>query len=165
MQVFFDTEFNGFHSASILISIGLVAEDGRECYAELPPKGLHLHGAAEFVLSRVVSQFGKIPGCRVSDRIGMSDKVISFLNSLEGTLELLYDYKLDWRHLQTLIDEDRSLVARVTGSDISGEVSNDLSRAAAAGALDMAAKRGIGEFHALADALALRAAWKAKPVA
>lgn len=35
MKVFFDTEFTGLHQNTTLISIGLVAEDGRSFYAEL----------------------------------------------------------------------------------------------------------------------------------
>ena len=35
MKVFFDTEFTGLHQHTTLISIGLVAEDGRTFYAEL----------------------------------------------------------------------------------------------------------------------------------
>ncbi len=34
MRVFFDAEFTGLHQHTTLISIGLVAEDGREFYAE-----------------------------------------------------------------------------------------------------------------------------------
>lgn len=163
MRIFFDTEFNGSQATSILISIGLVTEDGRECYAELPSKGLHLDSAIELIMKRVVSQFDKIPGSRVPDPIGMSDRVVSFLNSFGEDLELLYDYKLDWRHLETLIAQDRSLMKRVQPREIAGELSSDVSRAAAAAALDAIAKRGVGEFHALADAYALRAAWMARP--
>lgn len=35
MKVFFDCEFTGLHQKTTLISIGLVAEDGRSFYAEL----------------------------------------------------------------------------------------------------------------------------------
>lgn len=35
MKVFFDTEFTGLHQRTTLISIGMVAEDGRDFYAEL----------------------------------------------------------------------------------------------------------------------------------
>lgn len=35
MRVFFDTEFTGLHQNTTLISIGLIAEDGRTFYAEL----------------------------------------------------------------------------------------------------------------------------------
>lgn len=35
MKVFFDTEFTGLHQNTTLISIGMVAEDGRTFYAEL----------------------------------------------------------------------------------------------------------------------------------
>ncbi len=34
MKIFFDTEFTGLHQKTTLISIGMVAEDGREFYAE-----------------------------------------------------------------------------------------------------------------------------------
>ena len=165
MRIFFDTEFNGFHKVSILIAIGLVSEDGRECYVELPPKGLHLDGAIEFVFARVVSQFGKIPGACASDRIEMSDRVAAFLNSFDGPLELCYDSKLDWRHIETLIDQDRALMFRVRRHEIAADVSSGLSRAAGAEALAAVAHRGIGEFHALADAIALRAAWIASQTA
>ncbi len=35
MKVYFDTEFTGLHKNTTLISIGLIAEDGRSFYAEL----------------------------------------------------------------------------------------------------------------------------------
>jgi hypothetical protein len=35
MKVFFDTEFTGLHQKTTLISIGMVAEDGRSLYCEL----------------------------------------------------------------------------------------------------------------------------------
>lgn len=34
MKIFFDTEFTGLHQNTTLISIGMVAEDGRKFYAE-----------------------------------------------------------------------------------------------------------------------------------
>jgi len=35
MKIFFDTEFTGLHQNTTLISIGMVAEDGRELYCEM----------------------------------------------------------------------------------------------------------------------------------
>lgn len=35
MKIFMDTEFTGLHQSTTLISIGMVAEDGRELYCEL----------------------------------------------------------------------------------------------------------------------------------
>lgn len=35
MKIFFDTEFTGLHQHTTLVSIGCVAEDGREFYAEM----------------------------------------------------------------------------------------------------------------------------------
>lgn len=35
MKIFFDTEFTGLHKETTLISIGMIAEDGRELYCEL----------------------------------------------------------------------------------------------------------------------------------
>lgn len=34
-NIFFDTEFTGLHKNTTLVSIGLIADDGREFYAEL----------------------------------------------------------------------------------------------------------------------------------
>ena len=35
MKIFFDTEFTGLHKDTTLISIGIVAENGKSFYAEL----------------------------------------------------------------------------------------------------------------------------------
>lgn len=35
MKIFFDTEFTGLHQNTTLISIGMIAEDGRKLYREL----------------------------------------------------------------------------------------------------------------------------------
>lgn len=35
MKIFFDTEFTGLHQSTTLISIGMIAKDGRELYCEL----------------------------------------------------------------------------------------------------------------------------------
>ena len=34
MKIFFDTEFTGLHKNTTLISIGMIAEDGKTFYAE-----------------------------------------------------------------------------------------------------------------------------------
>src|SRR5512146_2913282 len=84
MRVFFDTEFNGFREGSALLSIGLVAEDERECYAELPPVGPHLRDADDFVIQHVVGQFGRVAGAAMATRTHMAIRVATFLESCAG---------------------------------------------------------------------------------
>lgn len=162
MRIFFDTEFNGFREGSILLAIGLVSEDGQECYVELPPRGPHLRGADDFVLTNVVGQFGQVAGAQVQRHAEMAGRVAEYLGTMAGDLELCYDYKLDWRHLERLLSCDRALLGRIEARDIAGV-------AAEGSAGEEAARRAILEcqepfleaHHALADARALRAAWLA----
>lgn len=158
---FFDTEFNGFREHSQLLSIGLVSEDGRACYAELPTTGPHLNGADDFVFANVLTQFQRVPGAGASDRHSMGERVAAYLRSFEGPLLLCYDYKLDWRHLEALVGAERELLARMRACDIAGEGSTD-QVAAAARAREECAEFGVNEHHALFDAYALRAAWLAR---
>ena len=65
MRIFIDTEFTGFEEPKLL-SIGLVAEDGPECYVELVDERLEIDAAVcamapPFGLVRAV---GKPSPCR-----------------------------------------------------------------------------------------------------
>lgn len=142
--------------------MGLVSAGAEESYVELPATGMHLQDAPPNIIEQVVSQFGRVHGARVNDRIEMSDRVSTFLRSFQGTLALLYDRKADMSHLQTLIGQDRALVGRVCGYDISKETSGTASKLAWSAQLEDCAARRIGAHHALAEALALKAAWLAK---
>lgn len=53
MDVFFDTEFSSLNAAADLISIGCVAQDGREFYGELAD-GWHPSNCSDFVVQTVL---------------------------------------------------------------------------------------------------------------
>lgn len=163
IRIFVKTQFNGTGASSILLSIGLVSDSADECYVELPPKGLHLAGAPPEILNRVVSQFGRVPGARVDDRIGMSDRVAGFLNLFAAPIALSYDCKVDLSHLQTLVSQTREVFARIRMYDIAKETSSPTSKQAWSDQLKACSSRRIGGHHALAEALALKAAWFATP--
>jgi hypothetical protein len=162
MRIFFDTEFNGFREDSRLLSIGLVSEDGRECYVEMPTRGAHLRDAADFVFVHVVSQFGLFPDAQVSNYPEMGRRVAAFLNGFPGRLELHYDWKLDWRHLESLLTGDAELMGRIATNDIAGVAAEgNPGEEAARQAILACNEPRLQAHHALADARALRAAWLA----
>lgn len=163
VRLFVKTQFNGTGNESILLSIGLVAENDDECYVELPATGLHLVDAAPSLLSRVISQFGRVPGASVPDRIEMSDRVIDFLRTFEGSLDVYYNRKADLMHLQTLVGPNRSVAQRIRAYDIDRDISTPASKLAWFNKLQACASRRIGGDHALAEAVALKAAWFAEP--
>ena len=163
VRIFVKTQFNGTGASSILLSIGLVSDGADECYAELPPTGLHLAGAPPELLARVVSQFGRVPGAQVGDRIGMSDRVAGFLSSFAAPIVVFYDCKVDMSHLQTLVGQTRGILARIRMVDIAKETSSPTSQRARSDQLEACVSRRIGDHHALAEALALKAAWFATP--
>ena len=159
VRVFFDTEFNGFREASQLLSIGFAAEDGRECYLELPPRGPHLAGADAFVLTTVVGQFNRIAGSQVQSLTEMGQRVRAFLESFESRPALHFDYKLDWRHLEHIlsIEGDESWRDRVLRVDAAGWM-NDVAFESAVGVVRSRFQLlGLGEHHALVDACMMRA--------
>lgn len=163
VRIFVKTQFNGTGASSILLSIGLVSDGADECYVELPATGLHLAGAPPELLARVVSQFGRVPGARVGDRIGMSDRVAAFLSSFAAPIALSYDCKVDLTHLQTLVGQTPDVFARIRMVDIAKETSSPTSKQARSDQLAACVSRRIGDHHALAEALALKAAWLATP--
>lgn len=158
MRIFFDTEFNGFREGSALLSIGLVAEDERECYAELPPVGPHLRDADDFVIQHVVGQFGRVAGAAMATRTHMAIRVATFLESCAGELEVCFDYKLDWRHLEDLLRREQGILRRLQPCNVAGVMAKGDGAVAAHESFLRSARDGLLIHHALADARALRAA-------
>ena len=165
MRIFFDTEFNGFREGSRLLSIGFAAEDGREFYLELPPQGPHMTGADDFVLATVVGQFNRIPGSQVTSLAEMGRRVREFLDSFDGSLELHFDYKLDWRHLEHILDigGDESWRNSVDSVDAAGWMNDVVSVPAIEVVRARFHARGLRQHHALVDACMMRAGICAAP--
>lgn len=171
-MIFLDTEFTDLRFPAIL-SFAMVSMDGSEIYAEIdltenPVGQKRLKASSSFTRKVMISQFGRVPGsmCSASElgsRAGAwliaqraavaADITVAF--DFSGDLALLQDAMSEvgiwdqvWRTLQP------QNVARITGS-VEGQ------RAAEASWLESSQFRGLNRHHALADALALKAAWLA----
>ena len=171
MFVFFDTEFSGFTEPSLL-SIGLVSESGDESYVELDMAsdlGRLRHATAnEYVHATVLSQWRHVPdaACRDDDEIGQ--RVGNWLLDLarrDGTVELVYDDKIDADLLETALQKAgmwSALQHHMQWSIASylreQRVVDDAMAASWAHSLS---HDGLERHHALADARALRAGFVA----
>ena len=92
MLVFLDTEFTSFVRPD-LISIGLVAEDGREFYAERTD--YRRDECSDFVCETVLPLLGRVPGaaCR---RPELTRKVRQWFEDLPEPATIIFDYERDW---------------------------------------------------------------------
>jgi len=103
MRIFVDTEFTDFIDCD-LISIGLVAEDGREFYGER--SDFDMRACSEFVRAAVLPQLGQYAD-RVFTRDALAVELRAWLDqlALEKTLTLSFDYGADWELLVDLVGE------------------------------------------------------------
>lgn len=174
MIAFIDTEFTDF-LAPELLSVGLVTLDGRELYCELDLESVdgkdQIHRASEFVkFEGVLSQWGRIPNaaCTAFD---MGLRVGEWLIGLaaesqnpDEIIDIAFDYGMDYELLEYSIrdtglwEQVRELVSPVNVNPITGTVAGEL---AADECFRELRCRGLHRHHALADALALRAAYMA----
>lgn len=161
MRVFFDTEFSAFRDGRLL-SVGLVAEDGRERYVELPGDGIN-RDVSDFVRSHVLSQFGAVADSEAGTLAGLGERVARYLEELGEPLQLCFDYKLDRRFLEEalgLTSSWKTVQKLVVFVDVAGQAAGEVAKAAAGASY--AASTPLREHHALADARALCAAWLAE---
>jgi hypothetical protein len=102
MRLFVDTEFTDFIDCD-LISIALVADDGREFYGE---RSDYDHAScSEFVRAAVLPQLGRFPGC-VFEREVLRSALASWLGQFANESErlLCFDNGGDWELLCDLLD-------------------------------------------------------------
>ena len=92
MLVFLDTEFTSFVRPD-LISIGLVAEDGREFYAERTD--YRKDDCSDFVRETVLPLLGRVPGAACS-RPELTRRVRQWLDALPVPATIIFDYERDW---------------------------------------------------------------------
>jgi 3' exoribonuclease, RNase T-like len=101
MRVFVDTEFTDFIDCD-LISIGLVADDGREFYGER--SDYDQASCSEFVRAAVLSQLSQYPG-RVFTRDALRAALLVWLDQFDETERLFcFDNGCDWDLLCDLLD-------------------------------------------------------------
>ncbi|MBX3619366.1 MAG: 3'-5' exoribonuclease [Rhizobacter sp.] len=158
MRVWLDCEFTSIDEPDLL-SVGLVAEDGCECYVELLDERLKGR-SSKFVLEQVLPLFGRIPDTRAEDDQDLTSRLEGFLLAL-GDVELLYDYKTDRELIQHALERGRrwrDLKPRVSWRNVSIETCSDVAQDVMEAVFNAAESVGLGRHHALVDARALRLA-------
>jgi hypothetical protein len=147
MRIFVDTEFTDFIDCD-LISVGLVAENGREFYGER--SDFDVRSCSEFVRAAVLPQLGQYPG-RVFERDALVIELRAWLAQFapEQTLTLSFDYGADWELLVDLVGElPSNFLAEQINACLDPERSEKYYRAHG------------GRHHALSDARANRYAMR-----
>jgi hypothetical protein len=102
MRVYVDTEFTDFLDCE-LISLALVADDGREFYGER--SDFNAASCSAFVREAVLPQLGQYPR-NVFTRHGLGDALRTWLDMFATQSErfLCFDYGGDWELLCDLLD-------------------------------------------------------------
>lgn len=159
MRVFVDTEFTDFIQID-LIAIGLVAEDGREFYAER--NDYRREDCSDFVRAYVLPLLGRVKdaSCTAQE---LTLRLHAWFASLGQSVTLVFDYASDWDLLaDALQGEDGQPLPSNLGEKwlLTSEVIGD-----SVFQQTMAATYSADwpPHHALADARALRSgflSWK-----
>lgn len=157
MRVFLDTELTSLQ-APRLVSMGVAASDGRECYAELPAE---LELTNDFVRQRVLPQLGIVPA-RVASSAELGRRIGDWLIALQWpTIPVVFDFPLDYDLLEQAL-RDGGRWNRLQGLLVPTQVGYLIRQAEAHQAMVRSwacslAADGITRHHALADARALQA--------
>ena len=97
MLVFLDTEFTDFAKPD-LISLALVAEDGREFYAECTD--YHRDACSKCVRGTVQPLLGRVPGAACTSK-ELTDRVRAWFAAFPEPATVIFDFGTDW-HLLTV---------------------------------------------------------------
>lgn len=171
MIVFLASEFTDLLDPQLL-SLGLVAMDGREHYGELDLKTdvgqARVKASSDFVRSSgVLDMWGKVPGaigteCELGRRTGKW--LLGLAAEAQGKVEIAFDDSTDLQLLEYSVldaglwDQVRECVLPLNIDVLRVSIHGERAAEECYRALS---KRGIGRHHSLADALALRAAYAA----
>ena len=165
---FLDTEFTCLLEPQLL-SLGLVSLDGREHYCELDltteAGRARLRASSDFVRCGVLGQWSLVPDAACTEW-GIGRRTGEWLLALAGEsgqrVEVAFDYGTDFELMEFAIrdaglwDRVREVVWPVNVNSLTGSVEGEL---AAEACFREVGRRGLQRHHALADALALRAAY------
>ena len=173
MLIFLDCEFTDLLHPQLL-SLGLVTLDGREHYVELDMSTdigeARRQASSDFVrYDGVLDLWGLVPGASCSQwevgrRTGEWLLNLSRESAEPTRLEVAFDYSTDYELLECAIrdsglwDQVREFVVPVNVGAMTGSPEGEL---AAEDCYRELRRRGLSRHHALADALALRAAYLA----
>ena len=108
MRVYLDTEFTQFTQPQ-LISIGLVADDGRDFYAVI--KSFPLQQCSAFVREVVLPIIEHWPSATL-DRRELRQSLRQWLDESAEPLEIVCDFAIDAELLGELIDSDSDSALR-----------------------------------------------------
>ena len=172
MLVFLDTEFTDLLNPELL-SLGLVTLDGRELYAELDLTTdigkARLKASSDFVrYGGVLDFWGLLPGATGTEwemgrRTG--EWLLGLAAEFGTKIEVAFDYGMDYELMEYAVrdaglwDQVREVVIPVNVNAITGTITGELAAEECFRALGQRGGRGLKRHHALADALALRAAY------
>lgn len=170
MKLFIDTEFSSLRKqVSRLISIGVIAEDGRDFYAELPTHTWKFQCSA-FVLETVepILWYGNYSMTPAE----LSDRLRDWLRQFDAVEIVTDSPDWDFWFLALVFEVDRA--AGWPANVARQPLRFDPESATLHDAQDLAARQAFEDFwedkknfrhHALTDAKALRAAWFAREAA
>ena len=169
MLVFLDTEFTDILNPELL-SLGLVTLDGREHYAELDlttdAGKARVESSSDFVrYGGILDMWGLVPGATDTEwemgrRTG--EWLLGLAAESDTKIEVAFDYSMDYELMEYAIrdaglwNQVREVVFPVNVNPMTGTITGELGAEACFRELG---KRGLKRHHALADALALRAAY------
>ncbi|MEO6354855.1 MAG: hypothetical protein ABIO19_05465 [Burkholderiaceae bacterium] len=157
MLVFIDTEFTDFVQID-LISIALVAEDGREFYAERTD--YRVDDCNDFVRAAVLPLLGRVPGAHC-DRAELTRRLRAWFDALPEPAMLIFDYFSDWELLaDAFLGDEYDTPPRNVGDKLhlGQEI---IGNAVFQTALNRTFTREWPPHHALADARAIHAGYRA----
>lgn len=171
MLVFLDTEFTDFTQVD-LISVGMVADDGREFYAERTD--YRRDDCNDWVVSNILPLLRKVPGAPC-DQPEFTQRLWAWFDALPEPATLVFDSGRDWELLVQMLlrDGHNALPANVGEKGYLGDISRRYGFSDDAIETNEAFQTGSEQtytdewppHHALADARALRAgflAWRAE---
>jgi hypothetical protein len=173
-RVFLDCEFTDL-LAPDLLSLGMVSMDGQECYIELDLDTdigrAKIKKSSDFVRYGGVLDYWGMPGAAcVASEMGLraGQWLLDYAERAGSPIEVCFDYSVDYELLEYAIrdcsdpglwDRVREVVSPVNVDSITGTMHGDVAAEVCWEQLKVS--RGLHRHHALADALALRAAWLA----
>lgn len=156
MLIFFDTEFTSLHPKSKLISIGLIATDGREFYAEMTDTYMKSH-CSEWVKDNVLPLLDAPESQRMT-RDEMAVQLRAWIESFGRPVMLACDsLECDWRWIKKLFPTPEKWptnlfrepeILKFTFDEVFVEAVAD------------AFKQGLRRHHALDDAKANHFGWQ-----
>ena len=153
MLVFLDTEFTDLARPELL-SLALVAEDGREFYAELAD--YPASRCSVFVQDTVLPLFGRVPGA-ACDGTEMALRLRTWFEALPEPATIVFDYQTDWDLLAGAMP-GRPLDSFATPLYLNGYA---ITHPIFEQAQNLTYTQAWPPHHALADARALRAGYRA----